>query len=221
MQNPVEKYWQVRLENCKIALEANNFEAFIAENHFQAKDLVLEKIVPSIYAKSISYGGSVSLQEIGLLEVFRNHPGFEFLETLQYNGSDEEIWSRCRRALLVDLFITGTNAVTESGILINLDMWGNRVGAITFGPKNIVILAGRNKIVTDLESGMSRVKNYAAPLNAILHDIDHGKRTPCVKTSYCMDCKSPDRICNTWTITEKSYPKGRIKVILINEEIGL
>lgn len=221
MENPIEKFWQVRLDNCKTALKANSFEVFIADNHIEAKEIVLGKIVPSTCAKSISYGGSVTLQKTRLLEILRNHPDFEFLETLHYKGSYEEIWERCRQALLVDLFIAGTNAVAETGILINLDMWGNRVGAITFGPKHVVILAGRNKIVTDLESGMSRVKNYAAPLNAIWHDLDHGKRTPCVKTSYCMDCKSPDRICNTWTITEKSYPKGRIKIVLINEELGL
>ena len=221
MDNPIEKYWQIRLKKCKMALEANNFEVFIADNHIQAKETVLEKIIPSTYAKSISYGGSVTLQKAGLLETLKNHPDFDFLETLNYKGSYEEIWERCRKALLVDLFIAGTNAVSETGILINLDMWGNRVGAISFGPKFVVVLVGRNKIVSDLESGMFRVKNYAAPLNAIRHDLDHGKRTPCVKTSYCMDCKSPDRICNTWAITEKSYPKGRIKVVLINEELGL
>ena len=221
MEKPIEMYYQSRLENCKIALEANNFEVFIADNQIQAKEIVLEKIIPNTCAKTISYGGSGTLQETGLLESCRNHPDLEFFETLHHKGSYEEIWEKCRQALLVDIFLSGTNAIAETGILINLDMWGNRVGAITFGPKHIVILAGRNKLVADLESGMSRVKNYAAPLNAIRHDLDHGKRTPCVKTSYCMDCKSPDRICNTWTITEKSYPKGRIKIILINKDLGL
>ena len=221
MEKPIVMYYQSRLENCKIALEANNFEVFIADNQNQAKEIVLGKIIPNTCAKTISYGGSGTLQETGILESCRNHPDLELLETLHHKGSFEEIWEKCRQALLVDIYLSGTNAIAETGILINLDMWGNRVGAITFGPKHVVILAGRNKLVADLESGMSRVKNYAAPLNAIRHDLDHGKRTPCVKTSYCMDCKSPDRICNTWTITEKSYPKGRIKIILINEDLGL
>ncbi len=221
MENPIAKYWKLKLEKCQMALESNNFEVFLANDRIQAKEIVLKKIIPSTCAKSISYGGSGTLQETGLLEALRNDPDFEFLETLHHNGSYEEIWENCRQALLVDLFIAGTNAITETGILINLDMWGNRVGAITFGPKYVIILVGRNKIVSDLESGMFRVKNYAAPLNAIRHDLDHGKRTPCVKTSYCIDCKSPDRICNTWTITEKSYPKGRIKVVLINDDLGL
>ena len=124
---------------------------------------------------------------------------------------------RRRKALLTDLFFTGTNALIDSGMLVNLDMIGNRVGGITFGPKYVVIMVGRNKIVTNLDEAMNRIKNIAAPANA----IRHAQKTPCVKTSYCMDCKSPDRICNIWTIHEKSYPKGRIKVILINRDLGL
>ena len=123
---------------------------------------------------------------------------------------------RRRQALLVDLFITSTNAVTESGQLVNLDMIGNRIGGITFGPINVIILVGRNKIVADLKEAIFRVKNYVAPANAMRLD----KKTPCVKTAYCEECKSPDRICNTWTITEKSFPKGRVKVVLINQDLG-
>jgi hypothetical protein len=95
-------------------------------------------------------------------------------------------------------------------------MYGNRIGGITFGPRHVVILIGRNKLVPDLEEAFFRIKNYVAPVNAMRLD----KKTPCVKTSFCEECKSPDRICNTWTITEKSYPKGRVKVVLINEELG-
>ena len=125
---------------------------------------------------------------------------------------------RRRQALLVDLFLTGSNAVTESGWLVNLDMVGNRVGGITFGPRYVVLVIGRNKIVKDLDAAMARIKGYAAPMNAIRHE---GWKTPCIKTSFCMDCSSPQRICNTWSITQKSYPKSRIKVILVNEDLGL
>ncbi|MCP4687236.1 MAG: lactate utilization protein, partial [Desulfobacterales bacterium] len=118
---------------------------------------------------------------------------------------------------LVDLFITGANAVTETGALVNLDMIGNRVGGITFGPGSVIIFAGRNKIVPDIKAAMHRIKNYAAPANAIRHKM----KTPCAKTGRCMDCKSPGRICNVWTITQKSFPTGRIKVILINDDLGL
>lgn len=97
-------------------------------------------------------------------------------------------------------------------------MIGNRVGGITFGPKQVVLFIGINKITANLEEAMHRVRTIAAPRNAIRHE---GFRTPCHKTGVCMDCNSPDRICNVWTITEKSYPAGRIKVILIGEELGL
>jgi hypothetical protein len=96
-------------------------------------------------------------------------------------------------------------------------MVGNRVAAIAFGPKTVVILVGRNKIVPDIAGAMSRISDYAAPINAIRHEF----KTPCAATSHCGDCKSPQRLCNTWTITERSFPKGRIKVVLINEELGL
>ena len=107
--------------------------------------------------------------------------------------------------------------MTEEGQLVNLDMIGNRIGALTFGPKSVVVLVGRNKIVADVEEAMYRIKNFVAPANAMRLDM----KTPCVKTSYCEECSSPKRICNTWTITEKSFPKGRVKVVLINEELGL
>jgi len=100
---------------------------------------------------------------------------------------------------------------------VNLDMIGNRIGGLTFGPKEVVVLAGRNKIVPDLEDAMLRIKNYVAPVNAMRLEM----KTPCVKTGRCEDCKSPSRICNTWTITEKAFPKGRVHVILINRDLGL
>jgi hypothetical protein len=96
-------------------------------------------------------------------------------------------------------------------------MIGNRAGAINFGPKNVIILVGRNKVVPDLEDAMMRIKNYAAPTNAMRLNM----KTPCVKTSICEECRSLERICNVWTITEKSFPKGRIKIVLINEDLGL
>ena len=141
----------------------------------------------------------------------------EVLDTFDKKISDKDSYKRRRQTLLVDLFITGTNAVTEAGQLVNLDMTGNRVGALTFGPKWVILLIGRNKIVTNLDEAMYRIKNYVAPANSMRLD----KKTPCIKTSYCEECKSPDRICNTWTITEKSFPKGRVKIVLMNEDLGL
>lgn len=217
MDKPIDHYWQLRLTDLKETLEANNFEVFLAENTEQASKIVLEQIIPATGAKSVSWGGSLTFISMGLYEKVKGLPGFEVIDTYDRTISREDATERRRQALLVDLFITGTNAVTETGKLVNLDMTGNRVASITFGPKNVIILVGRNKVVPDLEDAMLRVKNYAAPVNAMRLDM----KTPCVSTSFCEECKSPSRICNTWTITEKSFPKGRIKIVLINADLGL
>jgi L-lactate utilization protein LutB len=216
MENPIENFWSLRFADLKDALEVNNFEVHIAENVDSAKKIVRE-ILARIGAKSMSWGGSMTYVQTGLYQELKDSPGVEVLDTYQKGLPPEEMLERRRRSLLVDLFITGTNAVTETGQLVNLDMTGNRVAGLTFGPRNVLVLAGRNKVVPDIEDAMQRIKNYAAPANAMRLD----KKTPCIKTSICEECRSLDRICNTWTITEKSFPKGRIKIVLINEDLGL
>ena len=217
MEKPVENYWQIRLADLKEALEENNFEVFLADSTARAKEIVQGEIIPNTGAKSISWGGSMTFRATGLYEAIKDNPDFEVLDVFDKNMTSEETLEMRRRSLLVDLFITGSNAITKSGMLVNLDMYGNRVAGITFGPKYVVILVGRNKIVHDLEDAFLRVKNYVAPINAMRLD----KKVPCVKTSFCDECKSSDRICNTWTITEKSFPKGRVKIVLINQDLGL
>jgi len=216
MEKPIENYWKTRLAGLKETLTENSFEVFVAENTDEAKSIVLEKIIPEIAPKSVSWGGSLTFVATGLYDIFKTNNDLNILDTYDKSLSPEKSLERRRQSLLVDLFITGSNAVTETGQLVNLDMIGNRVGALTFGPKNVIILVGRNKIVPDLDEAMFRIKNYAAPVNTMRLD----KKTPCAKTSFCADCKSPDRICNTWTITEKSFPKKRVKIILINKDLG-
>jgi L-lactate utilization protein LutB len=217
MEKPVDVYWQKRLAALGAALEANNFGVYLAASTEEARKIVMEQIIPSLTVKSISWGGSMTFIATGLYHAFREDPHFEIIDTYARYSSPEEMMERRRQALLVDLYFTGTNAVTEDGVLVNLDMIGNRAGAITFGPKTVVVFLGRNKIVSTLDEARLRIKHYAAPTNAMRLDV----KTPCATTSYCEECSSNSRICNTWTITEKSYPKGRIKVILINEDLGL
>ncbi len=217
MEKPVQQYWNIRLRSVKEALEENNFEVFIADDSAHAKEIFLKEIYPGLNVKSVSWGGSMTFIATGLYDHFKNDPNLEVLDAYDRSIPRKQMLEIRRKSLLVDLFFTGTNAITEAGQLINLDMIGNRVGAITFGPKNVIVFAGRNKIVGDIEDGMNRIKEFVAPANAMRLDM----KTPCVKTSYCEECKSPQRICNTWTITEKSFPKGRIKVILINQDLGL
>jgi hypothetical protein len=217
MDKPIDNYWRLRLADLKVALESNNFEVFLADNLQMASTVVTENIIPRLNVKTISWGGSMTFTATGLYEQLKTAPDLEVLDTFDKKISSEEMLERRRKALLVDLFITGTNAVTETGQLVNLDMIGNRIGALTFGPKWVIILVGRNKLVADLDEAMFRVKNYVAPINSMRLD----KKTPCIKTSYCQECESTDRICNTWTITEKSFPKKRVKIVLINEDLGL
>jgi L-lactate utilization protein LutB len=217
MDKPITNYWKLRLTDIKAALESNNFEVYLADNKEDAHKIVLEEIIPQLNPKTLSWGGSMTVIASGLYHHLKENSDLEIIDTVDSKIPNEEKIERRRQSLLVDLFITGTNAVTEAGQLVNLDMIGNRVGALTFGPKWVIILVGRNKITADLDEAMFRVKNYAAPANSMRLD----KKTPCVKTSYCEECKSPDRICNTWTITEKCFPKGRVKVVLINEDLGL
>jgi len=216
MKNPEEAYWNLKLERVQEALESNNFRAFIVQNSQAAQAVVMEQIWPKVKPASVSWGGSITYVSTGLYHAIKDRSDVTVIDTFDKKISMEEMLERRRQSLLADLFITGTNALTEEGNLVNLDMIGNRVAAITFGPRHVVVLVGRNKIVPDLESAMQRIKEYAAPVNVLRLD----KKTPCRKTGYCHDCKSPERICNHWTITEKSFPKDRINVVLINEDLG-
>ena len=190
MDKPVENFWQKRLNDLKKELEANNFDVFVAESAAEAKEIVMENIIPAIKPKSISWGGSMTFIATGLYAALKNREDIEVLDTFDKKITPEQAYERRRQSLLADLFITGTNAVTESGQLVNLDATGNRVAAITFGPRNVVVLIGRNKIVSNLNNAIFRVKNYAAPTNAMRLD----RKTPCTKTSYCEECSSPGRI---------------------------
>lgn len=216
MKEPISHYWQTRLNNVKKALEENNFEVYLADSAAEASSVVQKEIISKIQPKTVSWGGSITFLSTGLYEAIKNNPNMKVLDVYDKNLPRDKTTELRRQALLVDLYITGTNAITETGQLVNLDMYGNRVAAITFGPSHVVILVGRNKIVADMEEAVSRIKNYAAPVNA----MRLGKKTPCVKSAFCEECKSPDRICNTWTVTEKSFPTGRTKVVLINEDLG-
>jgi len=216
VENPVTTFWELKLNALKDALEKNNFEVHLASTGEAAKKLVLERLLPRLSPKTVSWGGSLTHVQTGLYAELKGRQDITILDTYNKNLSPEEAYELRRQSLLVDLFITGTNAVTERGRLVNLDMIGNRVAAITFGPKDVIVFVGRNKIVADVDEAIERIKTYAAPVNVMRLE----KQTPCLKTGVCQNCKSPERICNVWSISEKSFPKGRIKVILINEDLG-
>lgn len=217
MKDFVRNYWQIRISEYAEKLSKNNFEAHVVESCVEAGELILNTILPDCKPSLVAYGGSMTLKATGVLDTIKEMSDVDLILSDEPSISLEEKLERRRQGLLADLYFTGANALTEDGRLVNLDMIGNRVAALTFGPKKVVVLVGRNKIVADLPEAMERIKNFSAPANAMRLDC----KTPCVKTSHCMDCSSPGRICNHWTITEKSFPPNRIAVILINEDLGL
>ncbi|KUG28967.1 transcriptional regulators of sugar metabolism [hydrocarbon metagenome] len=217
MENFIAAFAAKRLEAARKALTANNFEVHVAADAATAAELVLTRIIPETGARSFSFGGSGTVASLGLVAALLGNSEYDVLNTTDKSLPPAKMYELRRQALLVDCFLTGTNAVTETGQLVNLDMIGNRVGAMHFGPRHVIVVAGRNKIVSGVDEGMRRIRNFAAPANAMRLD----KKTPCVKTSFCQDCKSPERICNVWTITEKSFPAGRVKVVLIDQDLGI
>ncbi|MDD3313220.1 lactate utilization protein [Pseudodesulfovibrio sp.] len=216
MEKPVDNYWELNLRDLEQRLARNGFTVHRADSPAHAGEVVINEILPALKPKTVSWGGSATLAASGLRERLLASPDYEVLDTWDQSLSAGEKYELRRHSLLVDCFFCSSNAVTMEGHLVNLDMTGNRTGALSFGPRNVVVLLSRNKLVPDLGRAMDRIKEYVAPVNAMRLN----KKTPCAKTGYCMDCDSPDRICNTWTITEKSYPKGRIVIVLINQDAG-
>ena len=148
MDKSVQFYWQTRLAELKEALEANNFEAFVAADAKEAGKIVQEEILPKLAPKSVAWGGSTTFTATGLYEALRKRKGLKVIDQYQKDLTHEQSIEIRRQELHADLFFTGANAVTEEGQLVNLDGTGNRVAAIAFGPKNVVVLVGRNKAVS-------------------------------------------------------------------------
>lgn len=209
---------KIILDKTIASLTRNHFDVFFAETTATAQALFFREIWPALSVETVSWGDSETLKATGVLEQLKQNPEISVIPTFAPGMSRKQKLYWRRQALQADLFLTGSNALTQQGQLVNLDMIGNRVSGITFGPRNVVLFIGINKITLNLEEAMHRIRTIAAPQNAIRHE---GLRTPCHQTGICTDCNSPDRICNVWTITEKSYPAGRIKIILINQELGL
>lgn len=200
------------------ALERNHFEVYFAHDRQEARNIFFQDIFDKIKPTTISWGDSETMKATEILSELEQRSECILIRTFQEGYSREQKTYWRRQALLADLFVTGTNALTRQGQLVNVDMVGNRVAGITFGPEYVVLFIGTNKITDNLEKAIERVRTTAAPLNAIRHPHLH---TPCQITKTCMNCQSADRLCNTWSITEKSFPPKRIKIILINESLGL
>lgn len=202
---------QIHLEKCKEALEANGMKVFIADDKIQAQQYVNELILDHTL---VCDGGTRTLAETGIIDllkkrdiIYRTHND----TSMTREESDEE----ARKAFLADTFLCSSNAITLDGSLINVDGHGNRVSAMIFGPKQVIVVAGYNKIVADEDAAKERIRMLAAPMNSTRLQ----KQTPCRTLGRCMDCHSKDRICCSYV--KINYDReDRIRVILIAEEYG-
>jgi len=208
-------YDQQIMDRTLRALRKNGFEALCVSVKEEAVSRILE-LVPG--DALVGLGGSVTLREMGLPEVLRNRGNevADHWEARERGASAEEVLDIRRTQLNSDVFITSTNAVTEAGELVNIDGGGQRVAAMIFGPRKVIVVAGANKIARDLEEGLHRARNVAAPMNA--KRLNRG--TPCAATGTCSDCDSEERICNATTIIHRRPRNTETTVILVGEKLG-
>ena len=189
-------------------LKSRNMTGYYAASKEEAKEIALS-LIPE--GSSVTMGGGMSVHEIGLVKA---------LQEGNYNFIDRDAYEDKRAAMLAaydaDVFLSSSNAITQDGILVNIDGNANRVSAIAQGPKKVVMIVGMNKVCDDWDGAMKRARNVAATINT----QRFGLNTPCTKTGTCMDCKSPDTICCQFLITRFSRHAGRIHVILVNDNLG-
>ncbi|MBR6165722.1 MAG: lactate utilization protein [Clostridia bacterium] len=209
MNEVVSKRNQLLAEKVIKGLASRNMSGYYAASREEALQLAL-RLIPE--GASVTMGGSASANEIGLVQALKNG---------NYNFIDRDAAADKRAAMLAaydaDVFLSSVNAMTDDGILINIDGNANRVSAIAQGPRKVLFIVGMNKVCgSDPDSAMKRARNTAAPINA----QRFGLSTPCTKTGACMDCKSPDTICCQFLITRYSRHKDRIHVILVNDNLG-
>ena len=193
------------------ALESRNMDAYYAETKEEAVQKALEWIPEG---STINMGGASSVHEFGLIDAIKSG-NYNFCDR-DKASTPEEKQEIARAAFSCDWFLGSVNAMSEDGVFINIDGNANRVAAFAFGPKNVLLIVGMNKVVKSEEDAMSRARNEAAPINAQRFGLD----TPCSKNGMCYDCKSPDCICCQILITRYSRVAKRIKVILVDENLG-
>ena len=189
-------------------LESRNMSGYYASDREEAKKLALS-LIPE--GSLVTMGGGQSVWDIGLPQALKEG---------NYNFLDRNLVEDKRAAMLAaydaDVFLASANAITEDGVMLNIDGNANRVSALAFGPKKLVLIVGMNKVCPDVDAAMKRARNVAAPINA----QRFGLSTPCAKTGSCMNCKSPDTICCQFLVTRFSRHTGRIHVILVNDNLG-
>lgn len=210
--NPIQTHYKTLASTVIKNLEKRQMEGYYFATAKEAVEKALS-LLPN--GAVVSYGGSMTVADTGILDTLRADASITLLDrdNVKDAAEKEEIF---RRSFFADTYFMSSNAITIDGELVNIDGTGNRVAALIYGPKEVIIFAGMNKIVPSVEDAIKRVRNSATPPNCIRLN----KQTPCVATGACADCLSPDCICNQIVITRRSGIKGRIKVLLIGETLG-
>jgi len=194
-------------------LESNHMRAFYHPNREAAKDQILEMIPETA---TVGIGGSVTVREMRLLDAFAER-GTQYFDHWKSGLSKEEIMEVKRNQVVSDYFLTSTNAVTLHGKLVNMDNTGNRVAAMIFGPRHVIVVAGKNKIVEDVPAAIQRIKEKVVQRNT----SRRGDKTPCAQGEPCQDCNSPDRLCRVTSIIEKKTAGVEtLTVIIVGEALG-
>lgn len=203
---------EIKLEKTKEALLKNNMDARILEDDEQVREEIT-KIIEE--GSRVSVGGSQTLFECGIIDLLRGMD-IQFEDRYAKGLTREEMEEIYHKAFTCDYYLSSSNAVTMNGELYNVDGNSNRVAAISYGPKHVILVVGANKIVKDLEEAKKRVETIAAPANCLRLN----KKSACSKTGVCVDCKSEDRICATYVTHKYQLKKNRIIVLLVKEEFG-
>ena len=198
------------LQKTADALRAHGFDAYTVKTKEEACALALSFIEKT---ESVTWGGSATIAEIGLIDALKKG-GYLAYDRESVPPAERNAFAKAH--FFSDWYLMSTNALTETGELLNMDGNGNRVASLIFGPKNVLVVAGVNKITPDIDAAYSRVRTVAAPRNAQRFPIG----TPCKATGACADCLSPDTICAQLVRTRVCKPRGRIKVILVDETLG-
>lgn len=196
-------------------LEKRNFNAY----YCSSKEEVLKEITNLIGKNEvIAWGGSVTLDELRIKQYLEDS-GYKTINRDKAKNREEKA-ELIMQGFSSDVYLMSSNAISEDGILVNIDGTGNRTAALCFGPKRVIVIAGVNKITKTLDDAISRARNTAAPVNAKRVSAFMEVNTPCLKNGSCMNCKSETSICTQVVITRLSNPKGRINVILVNDKLG-
>ncbi len=212
MEENLEKLLMIKGNKLIKAFENHNMVCMFVENEEELKTYLKNTLTDG---KKVAVGGSMTLQQLGVIDLIRELD-VDFIDRYEEGISREEMENRFREAFFADVFMTSTNALTMDGCLYNVDGNGNRVAAMIYGPKEVIVIAGMNKIFESEEEAIAHIKNCSAPANAMRLN----KKTPCTKTGKCMQCHSPERICSSYVKLGYQGKMNRIKVIIVKENLG-